>query len=413
MAEFQIPDALARESDSKIMFLILDGLGDLPTGPEGTSPLEAARSPNLDALCGRGVCGLLDPVLPGVTPGSGPAHLSLFGYDPVAVPVGRGILSALGLNFPIRPGDVAVRMNFASVDAEGNVTDRRAGRIDDETNRRLVNLLNGGGESVRLDGVDCFVRPEKEHRALVVFRGPGLTADVSDTDPQAVGVPPLTPRAGTAEAERTARAVVAFLNHAGAVLSGEPRANAVLLRGFDTLTRLPSMPERYRVRPLAIAGYPMYRGLAHLVGMEVHEGSSDPIRQVEIAAENWDAFDFFYIHVKDTDRCGENGDFDGKRDAIERVDAAVPRLADLLFGAESGDRSNVLVVTGDHSTPVSLKAHSWHPVPVFLSSPACRPDDRRVFGETACASGGLGRLPMRRLMSIALAHAGRLAKFGA
>ena len=163
---------------------------------------------------------------------------------------------------------------------------------------------------------------------------------------------------------------------------------------FDTLTRLPSMSERYRVRPLAIAGYPMYRGLARLVGMEVHEGSSDPIRQVEIAAENWDAFDFFYIHVKDTDRCGENGDFDGKRDAIERVDAAVPRLADLLFGAESGDRSNVLVVTGDHSTPVSLKAHSWHPVPVFLSSPACRPDDRRVFGETACASGGLGRLPM-------------------
>ena len=176
MAEFQIPDALARDSNSKIVFLILDGLGDLPTGPEGTSPLEAARSPNLDALCGRGVCGLLDPVLPGVTPGSGPAHLSLFGYDPVAVPVGRGVLSALGLNFPLRPGDIAVRMNFASVDAEGNVTDRRAGRIDDETNRRLVNLLNSGGESVRLDDVDCFVRPEKEHRALVVFRGPGLTA---------------------------------------------------------------------------------------------------------------------------------------------------------------------------------------------------------------------------------------------
>ncbi len=422
MVDLQFPDALAQESESKIVFLILDGLGDLPTGPGGLTPLEAARTPNLDALCESGTCGLLDPVQPGVTPGSGPAHLRLFGYDPVTHPVGRGILSALGLNFPLQPGDVAARMNFATRDGAGNVTDRRAGRIDDETNRRLVDLLNGGGESVSLDGVECLVRSEKEHRALIVFRGEGLTADVSDTDPQAEGVAPLTPRPTSPQGERTANAVEAFVKRAGELLSGEPQANAVLLRGFDTLAPLPSMLERYRLRALAIAGYPMYKGLARLVGMEVSEGSSDPQEQAGIAAQNWKGYDFFYIHVKATDLYGENGDFDGKRKAIEQVDAAVPRLAELVFDAGPGESSgklppnlpsNVLVVTGDHSTPVSLKAHSWHPVPVLLCSPACRTDGQRTFGERACAAGGLGRLPMRHLMSIALAHAGRLAKFGA
>ncbi|MFQ5912483.1 MAG: 2,3-bisphosphoglycerate-independent phosphoglycerate mutase [Nitrospinota bacterium] len=422
MADLQLPDALVQDSDSKIVYLILDGLGDLPTGPGGLTPLEAARTPNLDALCERGISGLLDPVQPGVTPGSGPGHLSLFGYDPVAHPIGRGVLSALGLKFPLQPGDVAARMNFATVDAAGNVTDRRAGRIDDETNRRLVERLNGGGESASLDGVECFVRPEKEHRALVVFRGEGLTADVSDTDPQAVGVPPLAARATAPEGERTARAVNAFVRRAKDLLSAEPRANAALLRGLDTLAPLPSMAERYRFRALAIAGYPMYRGLARLVGMEVSAGSPDLNEQADMAAQKWNDFDFFYIHVKATDVYGENGDFDGKRGAIEQVDAVVPRIADLLFGPGGGKGPdtppNVLVVTGDHSTPVSLKAHSWHPVPVLLCSPTCRPDGRRpggdrTFGERYCAAGGLGRLPMRYLMSIALAHAGRLMKFRA
>ncbi|MFQ5692902.1 MAG: phosphoglycerate mutase, partial [Nitrospinota bacterium] len=312
-----------------------------------------------------------------------------------------------------QPGDVAARMNFATLDAGGNVTDRRAGRIDDETGRRLAEALNGGGESVTLDGVECFVRAEKEHRALVVFRGEGLTADVADTDPQALGVPPLAPRATSPGGERTARAVSAFVERARDVLSEEPRANGVLLRGFDTLTRFPSMSERYRLRALAIAGYPMYRGLARLVGMEVHAGTSDPKKQMNIAAENWDAHDFFYIHVKATDLYGENGDFDGKRKAIEEVDAVVPLLTERLFPDGSGGAPNVLVVTGDHSTPVSLKAHSWHPVPLLLRSPTCRPDEARTFGEGACARGGLGRLPMQRLMSIALAHGGRLIKFGA
>lgn len=416
MAGFQIPDDLTQESESKIVFLILDGLGDIP-GTGGLTPLEAARTPNLDALCESGTCGLLDPVQPGVTPGSGPGHLSLFGYDPVAHPVGRGVLSALGLDFPLKPGDVAARMNFATVDAAGNVTDRRAGRIDDETNRRLVERLNGGGEGVSLEGAQCFVRSEKEHRALVVFRGERLTADVSDTDPQALGVAPLTPRPTASQGERTARVVGAFVKRAGELLREEPRANTVLLRGFDTLARLPSMSERYRLRALAVAGYPMYRGLARLVGMEAPAGSSDLQKQVDLAAGRWDDFDFFYIHVKATDLCGENGDFDGKRDAIERVDAGVPRLAELLFKGGPGKTpnapSNVLVVTGDHSTPVPLKAHSWHPVPVLLASPTCRRDGQRTFGERSCAAGGLGRLPMRSLMSIALAHAGRLVKFGA
>jgi 2,3-bisphosphoglycerate-independent phosphoglycerate mutase len=304
-------------------------------------------------------------------------------------------------------------MNFATLDADGNVADRRAGRIDDETGRRLAGLLTGGGESVGLGGVECFVRPEKEHRALVVFRGKRLAADVSDTDPQAVGVPPAAVRAGGGGGKRTEKAVRAFIGHARKILGGEPKANGVLLRGFDTPVHLPSMAERYRLRALAVAGYPMYKGLARLVGMEVAKNSSDPAEQAGIAAESWDAFDFFFIHVKATDLHGENGDFDGKRGAIEQVDAAVPRLADLLFGAGTEGQSNVLAVTGDHSTPVSLKAHSWHPVPVLLHSPTCRIDGQKTFGERACMGGGLGRLPMRHLMAVALAHAGRLTKFGA
>jgi 2,3-bisphosphoglycerate-independent phosphoglycerate mutase len=413
LSEIQLPDSLAQESDSKIVYLILDGLGDLPTGPGRLTPLEAARTTNLDVLCEKGTCGLLDPVQPGITPGSGPGHLSLFGYDPLAHPVGRGILSALGLDFPLQTGDVAARMNFATLDAHGNVTDRRAGRIDDKTGQRLVKLLNGGGESTSLNGVECFVRPEKEHRALVVFRGEGLTGDVSDTDPQAVGVPPRTSSATSPVGEILAGAVNAFVEYAQKTLAGEPKANGVLLRGFDTLTPFPSMHDRYRLRALAIAGYPMYKGLARLVGMEVHEGASDLQKQVRIAAENWKDFDFFYIHVKATDMYGENGDFEGKRGIIEQVDVVVPQIAELLFEEKSSTLPNVLVVTGDHSTPASLKAHSWHSVPVLLCSPTCRTDGQRAFGERNCAAGGLGRLPMHYLMSIALAHAGRLVKFGA
>ncbi len=409
----EFPDSLAHESDSKIVYFILDGIGDLPTGPGGLTPLEAAQTPHLDALCDGGICGLLDPIQPGVTPGSGPGHLSLFGYDPAETWAGRGILSALGLDFPIRPDDVAVRMNFATRDRAGNITDRRAGRIDDETNRRLVDILNEGGESVHLEEVECFVRSEKEHRALAVFRRRGLSADMFDTDPQTLGVPPLPARARSSKAERTAKAVAAFIDRAHQLLADEPRANTVLLRGFDTLPNLPTLADRYRLRSYAIAYYPMYKGLAKLVGMEVDAGSSDPREQVQIAIRNWEGHDFFYVHLKATDLFGENGDFDGKKTAIETVDAALPPLVDWMFGGDSDGPCHVLIVTGDHSTPVSMKAHSWHPVPALIRSHRVRADGQKTFGERSCQTGGLGRIPMRHLMAIALANAGRLSKYGA
>ena len=403
MSQVKLPDALVVSQTSKIVFIILDGLGDLPDGPSGKTPLEAARTPHLDALCVAGVCGLLDPISPGITPGSGPAHLALFGYDPLAYPVGRGVLSALGLDFPLGPGDLAARMNFATLDEAGNITDRRAGRIDDASNRRLTDLLNQG---VKLgEGVQCFVRTEKGHRALVVIRGEGLSAEVSDTDPQRTGVPPRPARANGPSGIRSAELVNTFVTQAREILRGEPQANGVLLRGFDMLGKLPSMGERYGLRCLAIAGYPMYRGLARLVGMEVHPGSSDLEEQVRILAQNFEAFDFFYLHVKAPDLFGEDGDFEGKREAIEAVDRVMPEVVKL--------RPDVLVVTGDHSTPVSMRAHSWHPVPVLLWGARSRPDEVETFGEQACLRGGLGRLPMRHLMALALAHGGRLTKYGA
>jgi 2,3-bisphosphoglycerate-independent phosphoglycerate mutase len=403
MTEVRLPDALVVSQTSKIVFLILDGLGDLPSGPSRKTPLEAARKPNLDRLCREGVCGLLDPISPGITPGSGPGHLALFGYDPLAHPVGRGVLSALGLDFPLGPGDLAARVNFATLDKAGNITDRRAGRIDDALNRRLTDLLN---RRVRLgEGVECLVRTEKGHRALLVIRGEGLSAEVSDTDPQRTGVPPLPARASGPSGARSAELVNAFVSQAREVLRGEPQANGVLLRGFDMLGKLPSMGERYGLRCLAIAGYPMYRGLARLVGMEVHPASSDLEEQVRVLAQDFAAFDFFYLHVKAPDLFGEDGDFEGKQKAIEAVDEVIPQVTAL--------RPDVLVVTGDHSTPVSMRAHSWHPVPVLLWAATCRPDEVEAFGERACLRGGLGRQPMRHLMALALAHGGRLTKFGA
>ena len=403
VTQIKLPDALVVSQTSKIVFLILDGLGDLPDGPSAKTPLEAAWTPHLDDLCAAGVCGLLDPVSPGITPGSGPGHLALFGYDPLAHQVGRGVLSALGLDFRLGPGDLAARMNFATLDKAGNITDRRAGRIDDDLNRRLTDLLNQG---IKLgEGVQCFVQTEREHRALVVIRGDGLSAEVSDTDPQRTGVPPSPARTSGSSGTRSAELVNAFVAQATELLREQPRANGVLLRGFDTLRQLPSMKEKYGLRCLAIAGYPMYRGLARLVGMEAHPGSSDLEEQIKILAQNFKAFDFFYLHVKATDLFGEDGNFEGKRQAIEAVDRVVPQIVDL--------RPDVLVVTGDHSTPASMRAHSWHPVPVLLWAARCRPDELKTFGERACLRGGLGRQLMRHLMALALAHGGRLTKYGA
>jgi 2,3-bisphosphoglycerate-independent phosphoglycerate mutase len=394
--------SLIRPADSRILLLVIDGLGGLPMNAGGPSELEKARTPNLDELASEGICGLHQPVTAGITPGSGPGHLALFGYDPLEYQIGRGVLAALGVDFELRPGDVAARGNFCTVDDQGVVTDRRAGRISTEKNRELCALLRGAD----LDGVELFVETVKEHRFLFVLRAGGLSAAVSDTDPQVTGIAPKQARALGAGAEKTASLVHRFVEHAGKTLSDSHPANMVLLRGFASLPKWPQLPEVIGMRAAAAATYPMYRGVAKLVGMEVLEAGNDLDSRLDALRGSWDEHEYFFLHVKKPDSAGEDGDFDRKVAEIEAVDARIPELRRL--------GPDVLIVTGDHSTPAKLRYHSWHPVPAVLWSARCRPDPVSRFNERDCLAGALGpAFPAVDLLPLALANAGRLEKFGA
>ena len=390
---------------TKIVLLSLDGLGGLPRPETGRSELESARLPNLAALAAEAACGLLRHVAPGITPGSGPGHLGLFGYDPLRYRVGRGVLEALGIEFDLRAGDVAARGNFCTVDAAGRITDRRAGRIPTDTCVELTERLR----TIRLPGVELFVEPVKEHRFVLVLRatrrGGALSGQLSETDPQALGRPPLPARALAPRARATAGRVNRFVAEARCRLQGAAPANMVLLRGFDQLPTLPRFPEVFGLRSAAIAAYPMYRGLARLVGMEVLKTGGAFADEVATLREHREDHDFFFVHYKDTDKAGEDGDFDAKVEALERFDGFVPAIRDL--------RPDVLVVTGDHATPSILAAHGWQPVPVLLWSRYCGADGVSVFTERACAGGSLGVLPAHHLMPLVMANALRLTKFGA
>jgi len=400
--EALFPDSVVVTNESKIVFLIIDGVGGLAMEGKGGTELQVARTPNLDDLAARSICGLLDPIAPGITPGSGPAHLALFGYDPVKWNIGRGVLEAFGIDFPLEEHDVAARGNFATLNPQGRVVDRRAGRISTETTRRLCQRIR---EAVRLSPAEYFFEPVKDYRVALVLRGEGLHDDLTDTDPQALGVEPLACQATDPRAEGTARLVNRFLSQAQEVLAQEERANTILLRGFAKYRRYLSMEERFGLRCLAIANYPMYRGLARLVGMDLHPPCPDIEGEFLALEERYADFDFFFLHVKEPDSRGEDGDFDGKVRVLEEVDALVPEVTKL--------NPDVLVVTGDHSTPAKLRSHSWHPLPVLLHSTCARVDEVERFDEISCARGGLGRQPMVNLMSLALAHALRLTKYGA
>lgn len=401
-----LPDDLVEHAETRIVLLVLDGLGGLPHPETGRTELEAAATPNLDRLARRSAVGLSEPVAPGIRPGSGPGHLALFGYDPVEWNIGRGVLSALGIGFDLRPGDVAARLNFATVDDEGRVADRRAGRPPDEENRRLIEKLREGVSAPA--GVELFWESEKEHRAVMILRGEGLSAELGDTDPQETGVPPLHVRPladAPDEAEHSARVVQDILEDAREVLADEPTANGLLARGFAAYERYPSMAERYKLGSLAIARYPMYRGVARLLGMDIHPTPASDEASIDGLEEQFEAYDFHFVHFKAIDSRGEDGDFDAKVAAIEAVDALVPRVEAL--------EPDALLVTGDHSTPAAFRQHSWHPVPVLLASRWCRPVEIDGFGERDCMRGSLGIVPAKHLMTLALAHADRLAKFGA
>ena len=395
--------SLAQENEARIVLLVMDGVGDCDNDGRGTA-LQQAKTPNFDALAERSALGLSVPVATGVTPGSGPGHLGLFGYDPLVYKVGRGVLSALGIEFPLTDRDVAARLNFCTLDADGNVADRRAGRIGDDENRRVLDKIRSGLKPP--EGVEALFETVSEHRALMVLRGDGLDENVSETDPQATGVPPVSPTEGF-ESSRTAKIVEEIVSRVRDILSDEPKANMILARGFAKFPAWPTFAERWRVKPAAVAGYPMYRGVARLLGMPL---ASQPTTAEDICDETVKALEghtFVFAHFKYTDKTGEDGDLAAKIERIQEMDAAIPTLADAL-----SDR-DVLIVTGDHSTPPSLKGHSWHPVPVLMKAPHLRGGDGGRFEEVCCRAGQIGTITAKELIPLAMAHAGKLEKYGA
>ena len=394
---------LSVETESKIVLLVVDGLGGLPMEPGGRTELEAADTPNLDDLAARSDLGLSRPVAAGVSPGSGPGHLSLFGYDPLRFQVGRGVLSALGVGIDLQKSDLAARINFATLDDSGRISDRRAGRIPSEKGEELVRLLN---DNLELDGAEVSIVHEKEYRAVAVFRGEGFSGELSDTDPQRVGLAPLPvePHDDSPEARRSADLANSFVAKANEILADQHPANTVLLRGFGMHPALPSFDEAYKLEAAAIASYPMYKGLARLAGMDLlKEGEGIP-GEFETLKNSWDAHDFFFVHIKPTDAAGEDGDFDRKAAVIEEVDAQIPGLLEL--------GPDALAVTGDHATPAKMKSHSWHGVPVLVNSPYTLPTADR-FGERPCAGGTLGVFPAEEIMGYLMGHALKLNRFGA
>ncbi len=392
--------SLVTKTDSKIVLLVMDGVGGLPI--DGKTELEAANTPNLDRLVEKNVCGFTDSIERGITAGSGPGHLGLFGYDPTEYEIGRGVLEALGVGLEMTPRDVAARGNFATRD-ETSITDRRAGRIPTALNQKLCAKI--AAAIPKVDGVEIIVHSGMEHRFVVLFRGDGLDGRIADADPQQVGLPPKLATALAPEAEHTVEIVNTFIRKVEEVLKDEHPANTILLRGFAKYPDIPSMEQRFGLTPAAIATYPMYRGLAKLVGMTLLDTGTTVADEIQTLGEHWDAFDFFFVHVKKTDSYGEDGNFEKKVSVIEEVDRAIPDLLAL--------KPDVLVITADHSTPSLLKAHSWHPNPFLLVNRYIRPDEVTRFSERAFAHGGLGRFPAKDGIALMLAHALKLKKFGA
>ncbi|MCX7612799.1 MAG: 2,3-bisphosphoglycerate-independent phosphoglycerate mutase [Caldimicrobium sp.] len=401
---------LKKESSSKILFIVLDGVGDLPF-KDGKTPIEYARTPNLDDLAKISATGAHIPVDYGITPGSGPGHLGIFGYEPTKFEIGRGILEALGLGLEVRDTDVAIRGNFATVRYEGDkpiIIDRRAGRISTEENRRIIANLS---KNIRqIEDVEVILCSGREHRFSLIFRFPNkvtpLAERVNDTDPQATNKEPLMPMGANDEAERVAKIARSFIERASEHLKEEVRANYVLLRGFSVKPELEPFPQRYGLRSLCIAVYPMYRGLARLLGMDVATFEGERIEdELSSLKAWWHNYDFFFVHIKKTDSFGEDGDFEGKVKVLEEFDKLLPEFLAL--------KPEVLVITGDHSTPCIMKSHSWHPVPVLIHSPYCLGRLSERFTERECFKGELGIFPSYKLLQLILSHGGRLQKYGA
>ena len=401
MTKEEVLQSLAIQTESKLVMVVMDGIGGLPV--RGKTELEAAKTPNLDRFTPNAICGLIDPISYGITPGSGPSHLALFGYDPFRHEIGRGVMEAMGIDIPLTKDDLAARGNFATIDEKGIIVDRRAGRISTEKNQEICKFL--GNEIKEIEGIRISIYPGKEHRFVMVFQGGGLQDDLTDADPQKDGLRAKGTEALSQEARKTAEIVNLYWKKATEVLKPFHPANTILLRGFSRIPDIPMISKRFKLRPAAIATYPMYRGLARLVGMEVLKTGETLRDEVETLKKYFDRYDFFYIHFKKPDTAGEDGNFKMKVKAIEEIDRILPSVFKL--------QPDVLVITGDHSTPAPLKSHSWHPNPVLLFSKYVRPDGIRRFTEKHCQKGQLGRFPAMDVIPLMLANGLKLKKFGA
>ena len=401
MTKEEVLHSLAVQTDSKLVMVVIDGIGGLPV--QGKTELEAAKIPNLDRLASKAICGLIDPISYGITPGSGPSHLALFGYDPFRHEIGRGVMEALGIGLELTKDDLTARGNFATMDETGIIIDRRAGRISTEKNQEICQFLQN--EIKEVDGVHISIHPGKEHRFVILFQGKELREDLADADPQKDGLKAKGTEGLSPEARRTADIVNRYIRRATEALKPFHPANTILLRGFSKIPDIPTMVDRFKLRPAAIATYPMYRGLARLVGMEILETGETIQDEVATLKKYFDRYDFFYLHFKKPDMAGEDGDFKAKVKAIEEIDRIVPSILKM--------KPDVLVVTGDHSTPALLKGHSWHPNPILLYSKYIRPDSIRRFTERQCQRGQLGRFQAMDVIPLMLANGLKLKKFGA
>ena len=395
---------LLKKNNSKIVFLVADGLGGIPHPDFGyKTELEYASTPNLDDLAGKSILGLTIPVDHGITPGSGPAHLSLFGYNPMEYEIGRGALEAYGVGFIMTEKDIAARANFGTSDRDGVLTDRRAGRIPTEESRKIVERI---GEKVKkIEDVEIILKPGKEHRFVLILRGEGLSDKLTDTDPQKDGLKPLELQPLSPEAEKTVRVVKEFLKRAQEVIKDEPKANTILLRGFSRKPEIEPFEEKFGLKPLALANYPMYKGLTRILGMDTPDLGDNFEDLIKYYKEYFAEYDYFYIHYKYTDKAGEDGDFLKKVRYIEELDSLIPEIL--------STNPDVFVVTADHSTPSYWKQHSWHPNPTLVYSKYAGADDRNKFTEKECKYGYLGLIYAYHLMPVVLANAGRLKKYGA
>ena len=407
MSNMHVLKRLSVKTDSKMVLLVMDGVGGIHTKDQPNTALELAKSPNLDNLAKESCCGRSMPVSYGVTPGSGPGHLGLFGYDPLEpdFDIGRGVLEVLGINFDLQKNDVAARGNFCDIDQDDVITNRRAGRLPTEECQKICKELQ---EKVpEIDGVKIIIMPVKEYRFAVVLRGEGLAPDIDDTDPQKVGLKPkdVTATADTPEAKRTADILKKLTEKYYEYLRPRETANCMLLRGFSSHPGMPTFEDLYKLTPAAIATYPLYRGVATLAGMDVIETGAEIADEFTTLEENWDKYDYFFLHVKKTDSYGEDGNQEGRVKIIEETDKEIPRLLDL--------KPDVIAVTGDHSTPPQMKSHSWHPVPFMLRAEYCDFDDVEHFTENACNHGRLGNFPAQYIMEMMLSCAGKLNKYGA